>query len=131
MSEVSNESHLAAVMPFDCLTPAELAIVGRILTPVSFEPGAVIQLAGKPLNRVLIRTHGSWLSDQTELPEVVGISAVMGTVKDAPEIVAGPLGVTCLAMQKGHFFTIINECPQALVRLLAAGDQAAASRRFR
>lgn len=131
MSDTSNESLLAEVVPFDCLGPAELAIVSKVLTEISFEPGAVIQLVGKPVNRVLIRTQGSWLSDQTELPDVVGIGAVMGTSKDAREIVAGPSGVTCLAIQKGHFFTIIYECPQALVRLLAAGDHAGEIRRFR
>ncbi len=130
MSEESKQAVLAAVIPFDRLSPLELEIVGAVLQENSYEPGAVIQLANHPLGRILIRTKGSWQSEHAELPNVIGVGALIGLEGRYPEIVAGDSGVECYALRKGHFFTIINECPEVLVRLLSASAEVAGPKRF-
>jgi hypothetical protein len=43
---------------------------------------------------------------------------------------AGEEGARCLTFTRGHFFTMINECPTLLLSLLSSADRANEERNF-
>ena len=85
---------------------------------------------GEPFHRLLIKLEGSWLLKEGELPDLLGIESLLAGAEGPGEILAGPEGARCLTLTRGHFFTLINECPTLLLSLLSSADQLKQERGF-
>ena len=112
---------------FRHLHDSDLILIAEIAVPRQFEPGSTVAEAGTLPNRLLIVAKGSVHPDSTDAssgsgPEnrvsVIGIDALALEREFDQSFVAGSEGATCLMISKGHFFTIINECPAILTEHL-------------
>ena len=106
---------LKAVKPFDLLRSEELLTIATAMTVHSFKADAVICEAGGVINRLYVRVQGEAVGiGGTAMQHVVGTTILL-TGKAAPfAIKAGPAGYVALALPRGKFFTVINECPALL-----------------
>lgn len=105
---------------FRILTDSELILIAELAVARSFAAGARIAGEKTVLNRLIIVGGGGVVREETgeaEFP-VIGIECLAGGDPVTGALVAGPDGAECLMISKGHFFTIINECPDILTRYL-------------
>ena len=130
MSPVEIMFALQGRAPFDSLTDGELEIAAAVTTERRFSAKALVLGPGEPFQRLLIQLDGTWLAQDEELPQVLGIESLLSGVEGPGEIRAGDDGVRCLVISRGHFFTLINECPALLLSLLTSADQPRSQRGF-
>lgn len=107
---------LHAVAPFDILRSEELLTIATAMSVHRFKPGQTICEQGGVINRLYVRVEGDAVDGRgTVMQHVLGTTILM-TGKPAPfPIKAGPAGYLALALPRGKFFTVINECPDLLV----------------
>lgn len=122
MSPLDTLVLLGGLAPFDRLGHEERLIVASAMKERHYAPGAVVQSAGEPWPHLLILTAGRWTSEVETLPRVLGVRSLMDGRAAGIEVKAGADGVVCLMLEKGHFFTIANECPAVLLGLLSLAD---------
>ena len=130
MSPVEIMFALQGRAPFDSLTDGELEIVAAVTTERRFGAKALVLGPGEPFQRLLIRLEGDWKAEDQALPPVLGIESLLSGAEGPGKIRAGDEGVRCLIISRGHFFTLINECPALLLSLLTSADQPKAQRGF-
>ncbi len=126
MSPVEILFALQRIPPFESVTDGELEIAAKVMLERRFSPGALVLGPGEPFRRLLLRLDGSWLVEERELPVVLGVESLLSGSEGPGQIKAGPEGVRCLVMTRGHFFTFINECPALLLSLLSRVDKVGA-----
>lgn len=107
---------LQSVAPFNSLRSEELLTIATAMSVHRFKPDHVICEAGGVINRLYVRVDGDAVGiGGTIMQRVVGTTILL-TGKVAPfAIKAGPAGYVALALPRGKFFTVINECPSLLV----------------
>jgi hypothetical protein len=130
MSPVEKMFALQQQAPFDRLSDSELEIAATIVAERHFPPGELVLGSGEPFRRLLVRLEGSWWVDELALPPVLGVESLLTGVEGPGEIKTGPEGVHCLVMTRGHFFTLVNECPAMLLSLLSMADLPKGAREF-
>ncbi|HSY53311.1 MAG TPA: hypothetical protein VK785_02640 [Opitutaceae bacterium] len=107
---------LEAVFPFSLLKPEELLTIATAATDHRFSPGRVLCARGDVLNRLYVRIGGNAVDDHGNAMQAVLGTTMLLTSKPAPfTISTGPDGYLALAIPRGKFFTIVNECPALLV----------------
>lgn len=107
---------LHAVTPFDALSPEELLIVAAAAEPAEFAPGRVLCHAGGTLNRLYVRVDGDVVDDAgTVMQPVIGTTLLMTGITAPFRMLAGPQGYRALAISRGKFFTLVNQCPALLI----------------
>ncbi|MCF3650804.1 hypothetical protein [Synoicihabitans lomoniglobus] len=116
--------------PFDSMSDGELEIAAKVVVERSFAPGALVLGPGEPFRRLLLRLDGSWQTDSRSLPTILGVESLLTGIEGPGEVRAGPDGVRCLTMTRGHFFTLVNECPALLLSLLSMADEPPETRPF-
>ena len=105
---------------FRSLEDGDLVLVADTATPRTFAAGAPIAKAGTVLKQLLVVVRGTVIgedSGDSQFP-VLGIESLVLDASLKQGLHAGPAGATCLVLSKGHFFTIVNECPEILTRYL-------------
>lgn len=103
---------------------SELILIAEVAVARQIPPGTVIVPEGAFLNRLLVVVSGSVYADPSgePAPPLIGIESLVMEQPLAETLIAAPdSGVTCLMIAKGHFFTVINECPEILVHYLEQG----------
>jgi hypothetical protein len=106
---------LHAVFPFSQLRTEELLIVATAFSPRSFPAGTTICPAGETLNKLYVQTRGSLVDDKGRVMQsVVGTTCLLTGQPTPFPIIAGSQGYQGLLLQRGKFFTLINECPVLL-----------------
>lgn len=130
MTRMEILARLERTSPFNRLTRTECEIISAVMREVKFAPNSLVQPAGEPLSRLLLRLDGAWEVGGKPLPELIGVAALVEGRGWQDEIKAGPDGVSCLALGKGHFFTMTSECPAVVLALLSLADEAPEERTF-
>lgn len=104
---------LRATAPFNLLSDAELVIIAEAVVERHYEPGKHIVSKDKPARALIITTHGSLTdSDGHRLPEVLLLEELLTGTPLSYDVHSSPTeGAECLLINKGHFFTILYECP--------------------
>lgn len=106
---------------FSSLEDAELILIADVAVSRQFAPGSTIAEPGALLNRIYVVTGGTISGagdDSVDLP-LVGVESLVLEKPVAQTLVAHPEdGAQCLVIGKGHFFTILNECPEILIHYL-------------
>jgi len=121
---------MSTTPPWDRLHTHEAVVLADALHELRFAPHSLVQTANEPLSRMLWRIEGAWQRGATELPPIIGVSALLERTSFDRDVVAGPEGVVCLALGKGHFFTVNSECPNMLLGWLTMADVPTAERGF-
>ena len=107
---------LRNVPGFDQLRDEELLAVAAGMTVRTYAPREVVVSAGSSmwylLQIVKVQRTGELL------PPVIGADLLLTNQPVGNTLAAGPdTGAVALRMTKGHFFTIVNECPAFLVEM--------------
>jgi len=104
---------LQDVPPFDRLYDSELSLIAHATVQRTYEPGHVILSSNKMLKALFIVVEG-WLEDSEghRLPQVFSPEfLLMGIPAESDVKASRERGAVCLLISKGHFFTMLYECP--------------------
>lgn len=104
---------LRDVPPFDRLYDSELGLIAGATVQRTYAPGYVILSSNKLLKALFITVDG-WLEDHDgrRLPQVFSPEyLLMGIPADGNVMASKEAGALCLLISKGHFFTMLYECP--------------------
>jgi len=115
---------LKRTKPFDRLRDSELTLIAEIARERRYAPGETLISSEKPLQNLYVVVQGSILrSDGNKMPNVFGIESLLFDIPviDALET-SHEDGALCLLIAKGHFFTIINECPGLAIGFLEGSE---------
>lgn len=98
----------------------ELLLLAEAAQLRSYAPGAVICRAGECPPRLFVPIVGTaQFASGAKTAAVFDLSALLYDQPLAEDIVASATdSVHCLAITKGHFFTLVNECPMVLLNVL-------------
>lgn len=112
---------LRHVSPFDTLWREELVLIAEVAKERGFAPGELVAVAGAPAARLYVVIRGRLLrADATPAPIVFGALSLLYNYPLAQNLYAAPEGeMLCLLIGKGHFFTMVNECPAFTAGLIA------------
>lgn len=105
---------------FRLLEDGELILVADTASHRTYAPGSPLARPGSILRQLLVVVDGEvrgMESGQSQFT-VLGIESLVLEKPLEQGLEAGPAGATCLVLSKGHFFTIVNECPEMLARYL-------------
>ena len=106
---------------FSPLEDAELILIADVAVSRQFAPGTTVAEPGALLNRIYIVTGGAIVDsrDASLTLPLVGVESLVLEKPVAQTLIAHPDdGAACLVIGKGHFFTILNECPEILIHYL-------------
>ncbi|OQY29736.1 MAG: hypothetical protein B6244_02805 [Candidatus Cloacimonetes bacterium 4572_55] len=113
---------LKGILPFNRLRDSELILIAEITKYRSYAPGEKITSAGRILPKLYITIDGELTAEGPEngekfpVPQVFGVESLL---MDHPIIhslsASEPGGANCLLINKGHFFTIMYECPELVI----------------
>jgi CRP-like cAMP-binding protein len=105
---------------FDQLRDEELLTVAASMAERQYDPGQVIVSAGTPMWHLLVVVRGQIRGERSSdaVAPVVGADLLL-TNRVAPDTLTADDrdGAVILRMSKGHFFTVVNECPALLVEM--------------
>ncbi len=113
MTVIERFFKLRDVPPFDRLYDSELSLIAEAAVQRTYAPGHVILSSNKLLKALFITLDG-WLEDAAgkRMPSVFSPEyLLMGIPADGDVIASKERGAVCLLISKGHFFTILYECP--------------------
>lgn len=124
MNAIERLFQLRMTPPFDRLRSDELAVIADISREISWRPGEIIATPEDELRHLLIIREGAVMMAGQRLPPVIGAATLLFEQGLPAPLLADPVqGAAGLAIARGHFFTIINECPGLLVAFFdTAGD---------
>lgn len=118
MNTIDRLFELRTTPPFDQLRQSELVLIAAAAWTREYRSGETIGHAGRPLRHLYILAEGSAEWNGEPVPHVFGTESLLqGTPLDQP-IRAGGIGATCILIRRGHFHTILSECPALVVGLL-------------
>jgi signal-transduction protein with cAMP-binding, CBS, and nucleotidyltransferase domain len=112
---------LRVVPGFDQLREEELLAVAASMTERRYRPGEVVAAVGASLWHLLVVVDGGIGARHStrELPQVIGADLLLANRPVPVTLTADArAGAVCLRMSKGHFFTVVNECPALLVEMI-------------
>jgi CRP-like cAMP-binding protein len=112
---------LRVVPGFDQLREEELLAVAANMTERRYRPGETVASAGASLWHLLVVVEGriGARASTSALPPVIGADLLLANRPVPVTLTADEReGAACLRMSKGHFFTVVNECPALLVEMI-------------
>jgi len=96
---------------FSSLRDSELAVVGEIARHRKVPPSRVVWRAGKPALHLFLPIEGTLLLDGKPCQDKVILRSLLQASPLPQDLLAGPQGCELLIIGKGHFFTMLHECP--------------------
>lgn len=112
---------LRVVPGFDQLREEELLAVAASMTERRYRPGEVVASAGTSLWHLLVVVEGriGTMHSAQAVPPVIGADLLLANRPVPVTLTADEAdGAACLRLSKGHFFTVVNECPALLVEMI-------------
>lgn len=103
---------LKQIEPFSSLRFSELALIAEVCLSREYQPGEKILPSGLVSDYLYIALEGK-LADHNGmvLPQVVGVTSLLLNRPLEQSLEAGSSGAVCLLIKRGHFYTIVHECP--------------------
>lgn len=111
MNTLEKLTILRSCVPFDKLSPAELAQVADSCDEKKFLPGQTVFQKEANIMQVHVIVSGELLCGQRSLSGIVGAEGVLLHSALREPLLAGQEGAITLMIGRGRFYTIINECP--------------------
>jgi len=114
---------LRVIEPFNRLRETELAIIAETAVERHYEAGRCIASRNKPARALIITFEGSLIDNNgNKLPDILPAEALLtGAPLPYDIFAAKPEGAKCLLINKGHFFTILYECPALAMGFVEIG----------
>jgi len=110
---------LKKIPPFTELRDSELGLVVKVMRERRISPGRIVVNAGSSLSSLYVVLEGNFeLEGGRALLPVIGMSSLLFDYPLAQNLFSGKNGALCLTINKGHFFTLINECPSFVAGLM-------------
>ncbi len=111
---------LKEIFPFSEMRDSELGLVADVTEERFYPANYILANSETVITRLFIVIEGGiHLGDGTLLSTIVGTSSLLFDYPLAQDLVTHPEQETqCLTIRKGHFFTMVNECPFFLVGTL-------------
>lgn len=131
MTLVERVFRLRFVAPFARLADAELALIAESAVLRRYEPGKRVLSRGKAARALFVTLEGGLTDEQgRRLPDVLPAASLLHGEPLACDIFTSATdGAVCLLINKGHFFTILHECPALTIGFLDLFGGGAADRR--
>lgn len=131
MTLVERIFRLRSVAPFDRLTDAELALIADSAVLRHYQPGKRVVSRDKPARALFVTLHGSLADEQGRpLPDVLPMASLLsGKPLPCDILTSATDGAVCLLINKGHFFTILHECPALTIGFVELCGGGGADRR--
>jgi len=111
---------LNKIEAFSSLQYSELILIAEVTAESSYQPGKVIVPSGTVLQKLYVVVQGKVMTQEKHqsIP-IFGVGALILEEAIPYDLIAdNDLGATILSISKGHFFTIINECPNVVINFL-------------
>jgi signal-transduction protein with cAMP-binding, CBS, and nucleotidyltransferase domain len=111
---------LNQIEPFSILQYSELILIAEVTSEYYYQPEKVIVPAGTVLQKLYIVVDGKVITQEGQQPiPIFGVNSLILEEAIPYDIIADKAhGATVLSISKGHFFTIINECPNVVINFL-------------
>lgn len=111
---------LKAVPPFDRLRDSELALIAEASQVRRYGAGEIVCSPEKALLKLHIVVEGAVRHTGGGAgPSVFDLGALLFDTPIGHALEAAPGGAACLLVNKGNFYTMINECPNLVAGFLA------------
>jgi signal-transduction protein with cAMP-binding, CBS, and nucleotidyltransferase domain len=118
MTPIERALALCAIPPFNRLTDGELLIIAGVTAVRRHRGGETIAAEGAILDRLLVLVEGAF----DGVPAAQRLFGAAGILFERPMEsalrVAADHEALLLVISRGHFHTIINECPEILRGLI-------------
>jgi signal-transduction protein with cAMP-binding, CBS, and nucleotidyltransferase domain len=111
---------LNQIETFSSLQYSELILIAEVTSEYHYQPEKVIVPSGTILQKLYIVVDGKVITQehQQSIP-IFGVNSLILEEAIPYDLIADKaLGATVLSISKGHFFTIINECPNVVINFL-------------
>ena len=125
MTVIEKAFALQSVPAFASLRVQELTAIARVAVHRQFAAGVTAYAADAVLKELVVVVRGE-LEDRQGLPvpAVLGVASLLKDRAAGAELYAGVDGADCLLISKGHFFTVIHQCPEIVRALVVQGRSA-------
>lgn len=115
---------LKSLPGFDVLSDAALAVIVARSATRSFAPGQLVLSGGEVAGSLLACVEGALIgASGTPAPPVFDAPGLLFGLAVAEDHVAGPDGLTAIAIAKPHVFTVAREFPEFVISLMQSGDR--------
>jgi CRP-like cAMP-binding protein len=105
---------------FSALRDSELAVVGEIARHRKVPPTRVVWRSGKPALHLFLLVEGELFLGETPCDSKMILRSLLEATPLAQDLHAGPRGCELLVIGKGHFFTMLHECPGLAYQMVAS-----------
>ena len=121
MNRIETFYALKSISPFQTLRDNELGVIVDVVDERIYPPQHLVMVSGVPFSRLLIAIRGGFETKSgIVLPKMIGIPSLLNEWPLHDDLYSAEHEETlCLSIQRGHFYTLINEFPSFL---LAAGE---------
>jgi len=105
---------------FNSLQYSELILIAEVTSEHYYPPETIIVHSGTILQKLYIVVDGKVMHDKHQNPiPIFGVGSLILEEEIPYDLIADKaLGAKVLSISKGHFFTIINECPNIVINFL-------------
>jgi hypothetical protein len=111
---------LRALPPFDQVREAEIVLIAGVCQPRQYAPHAIVCSPEKRLQKLHIVIGGRVAGEKTPGDlKIIGAPQLLYHLTCVDTYRAAEDGATCLLINKGNFFTIVNECPSLITGFMA------------
>ncbi|MCB1096366.1 MAG: hypothetical protein KDN22_12390 [Verrucomicrobiae bacterium] len=122
MTVIEKAFALQSVPAFADLRIQDLTAIARVAVHRQFAAGVTAYATESFLKELVVVVRGE-LEDTHgfPVPSVLGVASLLKDRPTSIDLCAGAEGAECLLISKGHFFTIIHQCPEIVRALVQQG----------
>lgn len=109
---------------FESLEHSDLVMIADIARERIYAPSEVFCDSGQILRKFYVVTEGNIQNEAGKnMPPILGPASLLFDIPVSDKLLASTSkGAKCLAIAKGHFFTVVYRCPSFLCRFLEMKD---------
>jgi hypothetical protein len=120
MTVIEKALALQSVPAFAGLRVQDLTAIARVATLRLFSPAVTAYISDYVLRDLVVVVRGELLNSSSGLPvsPVLGVASLLKDRELGISLCAGDEGAECLLISRGHFFTVIHQCPEIVRSLI-------------
>ena len=103
--------------PFNTLRHSELVLTANITKVRNYEKGSIIISKDSPVLNLFIIKHGNASYKDKTISNFFGAEELLNDVVLEENVIAQS-DIEALVISKGHFYTLIHECPGLMIELI-------------
>jgi len=103
--------------PFDTLRHSELILTANISKVKKFEKGSILIEKDNPVQNLFVIKNGEASYKEKRISDFFGAEELLNDVVLNESVIAQS-DIEALVISKGHFYTLIYECPGMMIELI-------------